>query len=49
MPEDGCLEHETIGKVLAGAQKAVARQVRSEIHADSAEDWFARNIKAEAG
>ncbi len=44
MPDDDSLESEPVSKALANAQKAVGRRVRSEIPADSAEDWFARNL-----
>jgi len=44
LAEDGCLESEPVSQALASAQKAIGRQVRSEIRADSAEDWFARNL-----
>jgi preprotein translocase subunit SecA len=49
MPEDDCIEHEAIAKVLANAQKAVGREVRAEIRADSAEDWFAHNLPVARG
>jgi hypothetical protein len=42
--DDECIEHSMVSKSIANARKKIGEKVRSEITADSEEQWFERNV-----
>jgi hypothetical protein len=44
--DDECIEHSFVTKSIANARKKIEAKVRSEISADSEEQWFERNLGA---